>query len=131
MVFKFFIFLLEPPVFQPGKPSDFLSLWHQGLSGDQDNVWWLVFLFVFLFVCFVCFVLLFCFGFCCCCFILFGLFCFVLFLFCCNCCYLLFCFVLLCFVCVLFLFFKFIFKFWLLIGSRFFFIINIFPSRSE
>ena len=46
MVFNLFIFLFEPPVFQRGKPSDFLSLWHQGLSGDQDNVWWLVFLFV-------------------------------------------------------------------------------------
>jgi hypothetical protein len=87
MVFKFFIFLLEPPVFQPGKPSDFLSLWHQDLSGDQDYVWWLVFvcLFVFVFVCFVLFLFYFV------CFVLLFLFCFGLVLF-------LFCFVLFCFV---------------------------------
>jgi hypothetical protein len=78
MVFKFFFFLFEPPVFEPGKPSDFLSLWHQGLSGDQDNVWWLVFLFVFLFVCLFClfcFVVLFWF------LLLFYFVCFVLFCF--------------------------------------------------
>jgi hypothetical protein len=67
MVFKFFIFLVEPPVFQPGKPSDFLSLWHQVLSGDQDNVWWLVFFFVFVVVlfCFILFFVLFLFCFVC------------------------------------------------------------------
>ena len=48
MVFNLFIFLFEPPVFQRGKPSDFLSLWHQGISGDQDNVWCLVLLLLLL-----------------------------------------------------------------------------------
>ena len=93
MVFKFFIFLLEPPVFQPGKPSDFLSLWHQGLSGEQNNVWWLGFLLLMLLLLF-CFVFFFVFVF---------LFCFILFfvLF-------LFCFVLLCFG-FFFLFFVFVF----------------------
>ena len=86
MVFKFFIFLFEPPVFQPGKPSDFLSLWHQGLSGDQDNVWCLVLLLLLLLFCLFCF-----------CFFVVVLFCFILFF-----ALFLFCFVLMCFVCFLF-----------------------------
>ena len=98
MVFNLFIFLFEPPVFQPGKPSDFLSLWHQGLSGDQDNVWWLVFFFVFVVVVLFC---LFCICFCCCFVLFYFVFCFVFVLFC------LFCG-----------FFLFIFKFWLLISSK-------------
>ena len=111
MVFKFFIFLLEPPVFQPGKPSDFLSLWHQGLSGDQDNVWWLVFFFRF----------------CCCCFVLFVLYLFLLLF-----CFVLFCF-LFCFCFVLFILFFFLIYFQVLASNKLkkFFIINIFPSRSE
>ena len=110
MVFKFFIFLLEPPVFQPGKPSDFLSLWHQGLSGDQDNVWWLVFFFVFVVVVLFC---LFCICFCCC---------FVLF-------YFVFCFVFVLFCFVLFCDFLFVFKFWLLISSNFFLLLIYFPAE--
>ena len=109
MVFKFFIFLFEPPVFQPGKPSDFLSLWHQGLSGDQDNVWWLVFFFVFVVV------------------VLFCLFC-ILFVFCCG--YVLFYFVF-CFVfvfsCYVLLVLCFFIYFQVLVSNKlnFFFIINL------
>ena len=119
MVFKFFIFLLEPSVFQPGKPSDFLSLWHQGLSGDQNNVWWLGFLLLllFCFVCF-CFLLLFCLFFV----LFFVLFCFVFV-------FVLFCFVLLCFVC--FVFFLIYFQVLASNKLKIFFIINTFPSRSE
>ena len=78
MVFNLFIFLFEPPVFQRGKPSDFLSLWHQGISGDQDNVWCLVLLLLLLLFCLFVLFLFFC-----CCFNLFHfVFCFVLVLFC-------------------------------------------------
>ena len=88
MVFNLFIFLFEPPVFQRGKPSDFLSLWHQGISGDQDNVWCLVLLLLLLLFCLFCF-----------CFFVVVLFCFILF-------FALFLFCLFCFdvFCLLFVF---------------------------